>query len=89
MTFFRRSVSCRFISMGLIVSMVGMGLPLSAQAALTALQTIRHVTFRVDGQKRTGVTSGSPRARQVLQALKITDLRPPTPPKAPRPRCSD
>jgi transposase len=61
--------------------------PLSAQAALTALQTIRHVTFRVDGQERTGVTSGSPRARQVLQALKIT--RPPTPPKAPRSRCSD
>jgi transposase len=63
--------------------------PLSAQAALTALQTIRHVTFRVDGQERTGVTPGSPRARQVLQALKITQLRPPTPPKAPRSRCSD
>jgi transposase len=62
---------------------------LSAQAALTALQTIRHVTFRVDGQERTGVTPGSPRARQVLQALKITQLRPPTPPKAPRSRCSD
>ena len=63
--------------------------PLSAQAALTALQTIRHVTFRVDGHERTGVTPGSPRARQVLQALKITQLRPPTPPKAPRSRCSD
>lgn len=57
------------------------GVPLSAQAALTALQTIRHVRFLVDGQERTGVTPGSPRARQVLRALNITDLRPPTPPK--------
>jgi len=55
------------------------GLPLSAQAALTALQTIRHVRFQVNGQERTGVTPGSPRARQVLRALNITDLRPPTP----------
>jgi transposase len=54
---------------------------LSAQDALTALQTIRHVSFEVDGQLRTGVTPGSPRARQVLKALKITDLRPPTPPE--------
>ena len=57
------------------------GVELSAQAALTALQTIRHVRFQVDGQERTGVTPGSPRARQVLRALSITDLRPPTPPK--------
>jgi transposase len=63
--------------------------PLSAQAALKALQTIRHVTFRVDGQQRTGVTPGSPRARQVLQALNITELRPPTHPRAQRSRCSD
>lgn len=57
------------------------GVPLSAQAALTALQTIRHVTFRVAGQERTGVTPGSTRARQVLRALGITELRPPTPPE--------
>ena len=57
------------------------GVPLAAQAALTALQTIRHVRFQVDGQERTGVTPGSPHARQVLRALKITQLRPPVPPE--------
>lgn len=57
------------------------GLPLSAQAALTALQTIRHVRFRVDGAERTGVTPGSNHARQVLRALSITEVRPPTPPE--------
>ena len=57
------------------------GLSLSAQAALEALKTIRYVQFRVDGQPRSGVTPGSPRARQVLLALKLTDHRPPTPPK--------
>jgi transposase len=57
------------------------GVPLSAQAALTALQTIRHVRFEVDREERTGVTRGSQRARQVLRALTITELRPPTPPE--------
>jgi transposase len=57
------------------------GVPLSAQAALTALQTIRHVRFQVGGVERTGVTPGSNRARQVLRALKLTELRPPTPPE--------
>lgn len=56
------------------------GVALSAQAALLALQTIRHVSFAADGQQRTGVTPGSSRARQVLNALKITELRPPAPP---------
>jgi transposase len=60
------------------------GVPLSAQAALMALQTIRHVRFQADAEERTGVTPGSPRARQVLKALKITDLRPPTPPDGPQ-----
>jgi transposase len=60
------------------------GVQLSAQAALTALQTIRHVRFQVDAAERTGVTPGSGRAREVLKALKITDLRPPTPPKGPQ-----
>jgi transposase len=59
------------------------GLPLSAQDALIALQTIRHVRFRSDGPACTGVTSGTARARQVLKALKITDTRPPTPRKGP------
>lgn len=54
--------------------------PLSAQAALTALQTIRHVRFKIDGEERTGVTPGSLHARQVLRALNIAELRPPTPP---------
>ena len=60
------------------------GVPLSAQAALTALQTIRHVRFQADAEERTGVTPGSARARQVLKALKITELRPPTPPAGPQ-----
>lgn len=56
------------------------GVALSARAAMEALKTIRHVQFRVDGQLRTGVTPGSSRARQVLNALKLTDHRPPGPP---------
>lgn len=54
---------------------------LSTADAWSALETIRHVTFRVQGQHRTGVTPGSSRARQVLKVLAITDLRPPTPPQ--------
>jgi transposase len=57
------------------------GLTLSAQAALEALKTVRYVQFRVNGQVRSGVTPGSPRARQVLLALKLTDHRPPTAPR--------
>src|SRR5712692_6187144 len=57
------------------------GVQLSAQAALTALQTIRHVRVQTDAEQRTGVTPGSGRARDVLKALKITDLRPPNPPE--------
>jgi transposase len=60
------------------------GVPLSAQAALLALQTIRHVRFQADAEERTGVTPGSARARQVLKALKITERRPPTPPAGPQ-----
>ena len=55
--------------------------PLSSDSAWSALGTIRHVQFTVDGQRRGGVTPGSPRARQVLRALNITDLRPPSPPE--------
>jgi len=57
------------------------GVALSAQAGWSALQTVRHVSFRVQGQLRSGVTPGSSRARQVLKALKLADTRPPTPPK--------
>jgi len=54
---------------------------LSTGDAWSALETIRHVTFRVQGEHRTGITHGSSRARQVLKALGITDLRPPAPPQ--------
>jgi transposase len=57
------------------------GVALSAGAARSALQTVRQVSFRVQGQLRSGVTPGSSRARQVLKALKLSDSRPPTPPK--------
>lgn len=58
------------------------GADLSAPAALAALTTIRVVDFRLEGQPvRRGVSTGSPHARQVLKALGITNLRPPTPPK--------
>jgi transposase len=53
---------------------------LSAEQALQALETVRHVTFTVNGEKRAGVSASNPRARQVLNALGLTDLRPPTPP---------
>jgi transposase len=57
------------------------GVPLSATAAWSALQTVRHVRFRVQEQLRSGVTPGSSRARQVLKALTLSDTRPPAPPK--------
>jgi len=53
---------------------------LSAAEALQALETVRVVKFQLDGQPpRQGVSTGSPRARQVLKALDIRRLRPPTP----------
>ena len=57
------------------------GVALSAQAAWSALQTVRHISIRVQGQLRSGVTPGSARARQVLKTLKLSDTRPPAPPK--------
>jgi transposase len=57
------------------------GIDFSATRAMQALCTVRHVTFRVEGQvQRNGVAGGSPDARRVLKALKVVDLRPPTPP---------
>lgn len=52
----------------------------SAEEALQAVATIRHVTFEVRGERRSGVSAASPRARQVLKAVGIEQLRPPTPP---------
>jgi transposase len=53
---------------------------LSAEQALQALETVRHVNFRMADGNRTGVSASNPRARQVLRALGIQDFRPPTPP---------
>ena len=53
---------------------------LSAPEALQAVETIRHVTFKLNGEQRSGVSAASGRAHQVLQALGITSLRPPMPP---------
>jgi transposase len=56
------------------------GVALSAEQALQAVETIRHVSFQVQDETRSGVSAKNPRARQVLNALKITELRPPCPP---------
>ena len=53
---------------------------LSAEHALQALETVRHVRFHVGGDTRSGVSASNPRARQVLKALGITDVRPPAAP---------
>src|SRR5581483_3562004 len=57
------------------------GLTLSAREALLAVATIGYVRFEVAGQVRGGVSAGSAEARQVIAALGIQDLRPPTPPR--------
>jgi transposase len=58
------------------------GVDLSTEEALQALSTIRLVSFKVGpGSARNGVSVGSPRARQVLQALGIVEMKPPTPPE--------
>ena len=53
---------------------------LSAPAALETMQTIRHVTFKLNGKPRCGVSAASPRAHPVLAALGLRELRPPAPP---------
>jgi len=58
----------------------GVGLDLSPERAMQALATVRVVTFRLAGQPiRRGVTGGCPDARKVLKAVKVVDLRPPSP----------
>jgi transposase len=54
---------------------------LSSTDAWRALETVRQVRFRINDEIKTGVTPGSSQARQVLRALKLSDLRPPTPPE--------
>jgi transposase len=56
------------------------GVTLSASEALTAVSSVRQVTFRVNETPRSGVSAANARAQQVLRALGITELRPPTPP---------
>lgn len=55
-------------------------LDLSAEAALKAMQVVRLVEFKVGDQSRRGVSTATPRARQILNALAITDTKPPPPP---------
>ena len=58
------------------------GIDFSTERAMEALQTVRLVTFRMDDRpERRGVSGGCPDARRVLKALKLTDLKPPTPPE--------
>jgi transposase len=58
------------------------GLDLSTEEAVQAISTIRLVSFKVGaGSARTGVSAGSPHARQVLKALGIVETKPPAPPK--------
>ena len=60
----------------------GAGIDFSPERALEALATVRHVTFRLEGQaNRCGVAGGSPDARRVLKALGVVDLHPPTAPE--------
>jgi len=57
---------------------------LSAPHALQAVETIRLVQFKVGNQKRQGVSTASAQARQVLQAVGITETKPPVPGEGPR-----
>ena len=57
------------------------GVDLSAEEAMQTVRGIRHVTFRLEQDRRSGVSAASARAQQVLRALNITQLRPPSPPQ--------
>ncbi|MGZ3434120.1 MAG: IS1634 family transposase [Isosphaeraceae bacterium] len=58
------------------------GIDFSVERAMEALCTVRLVTFRLEDQpERRGVSEGCPDARRVLKALKLTELKPPTPPE--------
>ena len=58
------------------------GIDFSAERAMEALQTVRLVTFRMDDRpERREVSGGCPDVRRVLKALKLTELKPPTPPE--------
>jgi hypothetical protein len=55
--------------------------PAASASPLQVLRTVRVVDFVLGaGQPKRSVTRGSSRAAQILSALGITDLDPPTPP---------
>ena len=54
---------------------------LSSRAAWSALDTVRHVSMRVNGKLRTGITPGGTHAREVLKAVGLTERHPPQPPE--------
>lgn len=57
------------------------GLDLSATEALQVLRSVRVVDFTLGrGERKRSVTRGTHRAAQILSALHLTDLDPPTPP---------
>jgi transposase len=58
------------------------GIDFSVERAMEALSTVRLVKMRLEDQaERRGVSGGCPDARRVLKALKLTELKPPLPPK--------
>ena len=57
------------------------GVDFSVERAMEALSTVRLVTLRREDQaERRGVSGGCPDARRVLKALKLGELKPPSPP---------
>src|SRR5436190_1297454 len=62
------------------------GVDFSVERAMEALSTVRLVRLRLEDQaERRGVSGGGPDARRVLKALKLTELKPPLPPRAKKP----
>jgi transposase len=59
------------------------GVDLSAEQALEAVSVVRNVTFHTGEEAKSGVSAPTNRAADVLRALGITELRPPTPPNDP------
>jgi transposase len=56
---------------------------LSAPQSLQAVETVRLVNFKVDKNRRRGVSTPTGRASQVLKAVGITQTAPPTPAQGP------
>jgi len=56
---------------------------LSAAQSLQAVETVCLVNFKIDNKRRRGVSTPSGRARQILKAVGITEMAPPTPLEGP------